>query len=185
MISDIAKDAEQRMAKSVKALGNEFTKIRTGRAHSSLLDHVMVDYYGAEVPINQAANVTTEDARTLSITPWDKTMVQPIEKAILNSDLGLNPSTAGTVIRVVLPPLTEERRRELVRVVRAEAENARVAIRGVRRDANQDLKDGEKEKLISEDEARHGEQQIQKLTDRYVAKVDDLLADKEKEMLEV
>lgn len=185
MIADIAKDAEKRMGKSVDVLKQEFTKIRTGRAHSSLLDHVMVEYYGTEVPINQAANVTTEDARTLSITPWDKTMVQAIEKAIMNADLGLNPSTAGTVVRVVLPPLTEERRRELVRVVRAEAESARVAIRGVRRDANQEIKDAVKEKLVSEDDARHAEQQIQKITDRHVDRIDDLLAAKEQEMMEV
>jgi ribosome recycling factor len=185
MIDDIAKDADQRMEKSVNALNQEFIKIRTGRAHSSLLDHVHVEYYGAEVPIGHAANITTEDARTLSVRPWDKNMVKPIEKAILNSDLGLNPSTAGTVIRIILPPLTEERRRDLVRVVRAEAENARVAVRSIRRDANQSLKDAAKEKIISDDDARHGEQNIQKITDRHVARIDETLADKEQEMLEM
>lgn len=185
MIEDVKKDAKQRMGKSFDALRQEFTKIRTGRAHSSLLDHVTVEYYGAEVPLNQAANVTTEDARTLSITPWDKNMVQPIEKAIMSSGLGLNPSTAGMVIRVVLPPLTEERRRELVKVVRNEAEGARVAVRNIRRDANQELKNLVKDKGISEDEERRGEQDIQKLTDQYIQQIDDALTAKEQEMMAV
>lgn len=185
MIADITRDASKRMAKSVEALGHEFMKIRTGRAHSSLLDHVMVEYYGAEVPINQTANVITEDARTLSVKPWEKGMVQPVEKAIMNSDLGLNPSTAGDVIRVVLPALTEERRKDLVRIVRSEAENTRVAIRSVRRDANQELKEAVKEKLVSEDDARRGEQEIQKITDQHVEKVDRHLASKEQEMMEI
>src|SRR5699024_4885364 len=185
MIADIVRDASQRMAKRVGALGNEFMKIRTGRADSSLLDHVMVENYGTEVPISQAANIVTEDARTISVKPWEKSMVQPVEKAIMNSDLGLNPSTAGEVIRVILPPLTEERRKDLVRVVRAEAENARVAIRSIRRDANQELKEAVKEKLVSEDEARRGEQEVQKVTDKHVEKIDSLLASKEQEMMEI
>lgn len=185
MIEDVKKDAKQRMGKSLDALRQEFTKIRTGRAHSSLLDHVTVEYYGAEVPLNQAANVATEDARTLSITPWDKNMVQPIEKAIMSSGLGLNPSTAGMVIRVVLPPLTEERRRELVKVVRNEAEGARVAVRNIRRDANQELKNLVKDKSISEDDERRGEQDIQKLTDHYIQEIDNALAAKEQEMMAV
>jgi ribosome recycling factor len=185
MIEDAKKDAQKRMTKCVDVLRQELMKIRTGRAHPSLLDHVKVDYYGSEVPISQCANVATEDARTLSITPWDRGMVQAIEKAIMTSDLGLNHSTAGTVIRIILPALTEERRRELVKVVRSEAENARVAIRNVRRDSNQDLKEMLKEKMISEDELKRGEQDIQKLTDQYIAEVDRLLEDKEKEMMAV
>ncbi|MBV62881.1 ribosome recycling factor [Abyssibacter profundi] len=185
MIQDILKDAAQRMSKSIDVLQQEFTKIRTGRAHPSLLDHVTVDYYGSEVPLSQAANITSEDARTLTIQPWEKTMVAPIEKALMKSDLGLNPNTAGTVIRIVLPPLTEERRRDLVKVVRAEAESARVAIRNVRRDANSDLKELQKEGEISEDDLRRSEQDIQKITDEHVAKVDAKLAAKEEEMMAV
>lgn len=183
MIEDVKKDAAKRMKKSVESLVQELSKIRTGRAHASLLDHITVAYYGADVPLNQAASVVTEDARTLSITPWDKGMVQSIEKAIMSSGLGLNPSTAGLVIRVVMPALTEERRRDLVKVVRNEAEAARVAIRNIRRDANQDLKDMVKEKMISEDDERRGEQDIQKLTDAHVVEVESLLESKEKEML--
>ena len=171
MIQDILKDAAQRMDKSIDVLQQEFTKIRTGRAHPSLLDHINVDYYGSDVPLSQAATVNSEDARTLVIQPWEKTMVSVIEKALLKSNLGLNPNTAGTVIRIVLPPLTEERRRDLVRVVRAEAENARVAIRNVRRDANSDLKELQKEGEISEDDLRRAEQDIQKVTDEHVARV--------------
>jgi len=185
MIDDARKDAQKRMAKCVDVLRQALLKIRTGRAHPSLLDHVKVDYYGSEVPIGQCANVVTEDARTLSITPWDRAMVQAIEKAIMTSDLGLNPSTAGTVIRIILPALTEERRKELVKVVRSEGENARVAIRNVRRDSNQDLKEMLKEKMISEDELKRGEQEIQKLTDHHIAEVDKLLEDKEKDMMAV
>ena len=185
MIEDVKKDATKRMTKGLEVLRQELQKIRTGRAHPSLLDHVRVDYYGTETPISQCANVISEDARTLSITPWDKSMIQPIEKAIHMSDLGLNPSTAGTVIRIVLPPLTEERRRDLIKVVRHEAENARVAIRNVRRDVNQDLKEMLKEKMISEDDLRRGEQEIQKLTDQFVADVEKLLEGKEQEMLTV
>jgi ribosome recycling factor len=185
MIEDIKKDARTRMAKSIESLKHELAKIRTGRAHTSLLDHITVEYYGAEVPIGQAANITVEDARTLVVTPWDKTMVKPIEKAIMNSDLGLNPSTAGTVMRVPMPALTEERRRDLVKVVRHEAENARVAVRNIRRDANHDLKELLKEKEISEDDERRGQEEIQKLTDKFVKEIDELLEAKEAELMEV
>lgn len=185
MIDDIREDADKRMQKSIAALKGEFAKIRTGRAHPSLLDHVTVDYYGSEVPLNQVANLSVEDARTLSVTPWEKTMVPVVEKAIMTSDLGLNPSTAGTVIRIVLPPLTEERRRDLVKVVRAEAENGRVSVRSARRDANNDLKDMVKEKMISEDDQHRGEAEIQKLTDSYIDQIDNMLAAKEEEMMSV
>ncbi len=183
MLNDLINDCTQRMNKCVTVCRQSFAKLRTGRAHVSLLDHIRVDYYGTEVPLSQCANVTVEDARTLSIQPWDKNMVAVIEKAILTSDLGLNPNTAGAVIRIVLPALTEERRKELVKVARAEAENARVAIRSVRRDAKADIKEMLKEKMISEDDERRAEEQLQKLTDKYVAEVDALLAGKEKEML--
>lgn len=185
MIEDIKKDAETRMGKSVEALRHEFSKVRTGRAHTSLLDHVRVPYYGSEVPLNQVANVSVADARMLTVTPWEKNMVPAVEKAIASSDLGLNPSTSGGVIRVVLPPLTEERRRDMVRVVRSEAEAARVAIRNIRRDANADIKELLKEKEITEDEERRAQDEIQKLTDRYIALVDKLLADKEADLMEV
>jgi ribosome recycling factor len=185
MIEDIKKDARERMAKSVESARHELSKIRTGRAHPSLLDHVMVEYYGSPVPIGQVANVSAEDARTLAITPWERNMVQAIEKAIMTSDLGLNPNTAGTVIRVPLPALTEERRRDLIRVVRQEMEGARVAIRNIRRDANGDLKELLKEKEISEDEEHRGQDAIQKLTDQYIAEVDKLLEAKEAELLEI
>jgi ribosome recycling factor len=185
MIDEIIQDAEVRMGKSIDALHTEFKKIRTGRAHPSLLDQIHVDYYGADTPINQVANVTVEDSRTLAVTPWEKDMVSKVEKAIMNSDLGLNPATAGTVIRIPMPPLTEERRKDLVKVVRHEAEQARVAIRNIRRDANGDFKDLLKEKEISEDEERNAEESIQKLTDTYVGKIDKVLADKEAELMEV
>lgn len=185
MIEDIKKDARERMAKSVEAARHELSKIRTGRAHPSLLDHVTVEYYGSPVPIGQVANVSAEDARTLAITPWERNMVQAIEKAIMTSDLGLNPNTAGTVIRVPLPALTEERRKDLIRVVRHEMEGARVAIRNIRRDANGDLKDLLKEKEISEDDEHRAQDAIQKLTDQYVAEVDKLLEAKEAELLEI
>lgn len=185
MIDDIIQDAESRMGKSVESLGHELTKIRTGRAHPSLLDHIMVDYYGSEVPVNQVANVAVEDARTLTVTPWEKQMVPVIEKAIISSDLGLNPATAGTVMRIPLPPLTEERRHDLIRVVRQEAEGARVAVRNIRRDANSDVKTLLKEKEISEDDERRAEDKIQKLTDRFVADVDKILSEKEAELLEI
>ncbi|ROR32217.1 ribosome recycling factor [Inmirania thermothiophila] len=185
MIEDIRKDAQSRMKKSVEALRQELAKLRTGRAHTSLLDHIRVTYYGTEVPINQVANVAVEDARTLTVTPWERNMVPVVEKAIRESDLGLNPATAGNVIRVPLPPLTEERRKELVRVVRQEAEQARVAIRNIRRDANHHLKELVKEKEISQDEERRAEEEIQKLTDRFIAQVDEILEAKEKELLSV
>ena len=184
MIEEIIKDAEVRMGKSIDSLHTEFSKIRTGRAHPSLLDQIQVDYYGSATPINQVANVTIEDSRTLVVTPWEKDMVAKVEKAIMGSDLGLNPATAGTVIRIPMPPLTEERRRDLVKVVRHEAEQGRVAIRNIRRDANSDFKDLLKEKEISEDEERKAGETIQKLTDNYVAKIDKVLADKEAEMME-
>lgn len=185
MIEDIYKDARTRMARSVELLEQEFRRIRTGRASTGLLDHLRVEYYGTEVPISQVANVAVEDPRTLSITPWERNMVAVIEKAIINSDLGLTPNTAGQVIRINLPPLTEERRRELVKVVKAEAEKARVAVRNVRRDANQHLKELAKEGEISDDEERRAEAQIQKLTDEFIARIDALTADKEQEMLSV
>jgi len=185
MIDDIKKDTAERMGKSVDALGHELAKVRTGRAHPSLLDHITVSYYGSETPLNQVANVNVEDARTLAITPWEKGMVQAVEKAIMNSDLGLNPNTAGTVIRVPLPPLTEERRKDLIRVVRHETEQARVAVRNIRRDANHDLKDLVKEKLVSEDDERRAEEEIQKLTDRHIKKVDELLDKKEEDLMSI
>lgn len=185
MIEDIKKDAAQRMRKSIEALQQELSRVRTGRANASLLDQVMVDYYGSQVPINRVANVTAEDSRTLTVTPWERNMVAAVEKAILNSDLGLNPATAGIVIRVPLPALTEERRRDLVKVVRHEAENARVAVRNIRRDANNDLKELAKEKEISSDEERRGQDDIQKLTDKYVDEVDRVLERKEQELMEV
>lgn len=185
MIDEITEDAGSRMAKSVESLKTDLTKIRTGRAHPSLLDQVMVDYYGTPTPIKQVANVVAEDARTLAVTPWEKPMVQAIEKAIMVADLGLNPASAGTVIRVPMPALTEERRRDLVKVVKAEGESAKVAVRNIRRDANGDFKDLLKEKEISEDESRKAEDGIQKLTDKYVAEIDKVLEAKEKEMMEI
>jgi ribosome recycling factor len=185
MIEDLKKDAELRMGKSIDSLRHELTKLRTGRAHTSLLDHIMVSYYGNDTPLNQVANVGVADARTLVISPWEKGMVQAIEKAIMAANLGLTPNTAGTVIRIPLPPLTEERRRDMTKVVRHEAEGARVAVRNIRRDANNDLKDMLKEKLISEDEERRAQDDIQKLTDKYIAEVDKVLAGKEAELMEV
>lgn len=185
MINDILKDADSRMRKSVEVLKQEFSKVRTGRAHTSLLDHIMVSYYGNETPLKQVANIAVEDARTLTVTPWEKNLVQSIEKAIMTSDLGLNPATAGTVIRIPLPALTEERRKDLVRVVRHEAEQGRVAIRNVRRDANNELKEAQKEKLISEDDERLGIERIQGITDRYIKEVDKELQEKEKDLLSV
>lgn len=185
MIDDVVKDARSRMSKSIDALKGELAKIRTGRAHVSVLDHIHVEYYGSDVPLSQVAKLTTEDARTLTVTPWEKDMVGKIEKAIMTSDLGLNPATAGTVIRVPMPPLTEERRRELAKVVRHEGENTKIAVRNIRRDANNDLKAFLKEKEISEDEERRGQDTIQKLTDERVAEVDQIVADKEKELMEV
>ena len=185
MLEEIKKDAADRMAKSVESLRMELTKIRTGRAHTSLLDHITVEYYGTEVPLNQVANVGVEDSRTLTITPWEKNMVPVIEKAVMTSDLGLNPATAGTVIRVPLPPLTEERRKDMIRVVRNEAEGGRIAIRNIRRDAISDIKDLQKEKMIGEDEEHRAEDEIQAITDKYVAEIDEVLAEKESELMEI
>jgi len=185
MIDDIIKDARTRMAKSVETLRHDLTKLRTGRAHTSLLDHITVDYYGSEVPLRQVANVSVEDARTLTVTPWEKPMVAVIEKAIMKSDLGLNPNTAGTVMRIPLPPLTEERRRDMIRIVRQEAEGAKVAVRNIRRDANNDFKELLKEKEISEDDERRAQEQIQKLTDQFVADIDKITQAKEAELMEI
>ncbi len=185
MINDILKDAGDRMKKSVEALKHELAKIRTGRAHASLLDHITVEYYGSPMPIKQVANISVEDARTITVVPWEKNMVKAVEKAIMASDLGLNPNTAGTVIRVPMPPLTEERRRDLVKVVRHEVESARVAVRNIRRDAIADLKELQKEKEISEDDERRGAENVQKLTDQTIAEMDAILAEKEKELMEV
>jgi ribosome recycling factor len=185
MTNDIQKDAERRMQKSIETLKTELAKIRTGRPHPSLLDHVTVDYYGSQVPLSQVANINVEDARTLSVTPWEKPMVGVVEKAILKSDLGLNPVTSGSVIRVPMPPLTEERRRDLTRVVKNEGEQAKVAVRNIRRDANSDFKSLLKEKQISEDEARGAEDAIQKLTDKYVAAIDVVLQEKEQDLLSI
>ncbi len=185
MIEDIKSEAAERMDKSLEALGHNFNKIRTGRAHPSLLDGLKVDYYGADTPLNQVANVNVEDARTLSLTAWDKTMIPAIEKAILKSDLGLNPATAGEVIRIPMPMLTEETRKGYIRQARNEAESARVSVRNARRDAMAMLKEMEKEKEISEDDERRGQDIIQKLTDDYVARIEKLLAEKEADLMEI
>ena len=184
MINDVKKEAEQRMQRGIESFKEDLRKLRTGRAHAGLLETVMVEYYGTNVPVKQTANVSVEDARTIVVTPWVKNMVSAVEKAIINSGLGLNPVTAGQVIRVPLPPMTEERRRDLVKVVRAHAETGRVALRNVRREALGDIKDLLKEKMIAEDDERRGQEEIQKLTDRYVATVDALLKDKEAEIME-
>ena len=185
MIDDIKKAAAERMDKTVRALHDSLSKIRTGRAHPSLLDHLTVSYYGAGTPLKQVANIGVEDARTLTIQPYEQGMVKAVEKAILESDLGLNPNTAGTVIRVPMPPLTEERRRDLTRIVRHEGEQAKVAIRNIRRDANSDLKELVKEKLITEDDERRGQEVIQKLTDQHVKEIDEMLEAKEKDLMAV
>lgn len=185
MLDDLKKDAAERMAKCVTALKSEFKRLRTGRASTALLESLRVDYYGSEMPLSQVANVAVEDSRTLTITPWDKTMVQAIEKAIFKSDLGLTPNTAGSVIRLSIPPLTEERRKEIAKSARGEAENARVAVRNVRRDIMNELRDMLKEKLVSQDDDRRAQDEIQKLTDKYVHEIDLVLADKEKELLSV
>lgn len=173
------------MGKSVDSLKSELTKLRTGRAHTSLLDHIMVEYYGSQVPLNQVANISVSDARTLTVQPWEKPMVQKVEKAILESDLGLNPATSGENIRVPLPALTEERRKDMIKLVRQEGENARVAIRNIRRDAISDFKSLLKEKEITEDEEHKAEEDIQKLTDKYIARVDEALDVKEKDLMEI
>jgi ribosome recycling factor len=185
MINEIKQDAEKRMKKTIDALHTDMTKIRTGRANVGLLDHVQVDYYGTMTPLNQVANVTASDSRTILVTPWEKSMVAAIEKAILTSDLGLNPATAGNAIRVPMPPLTEERRKELIKVVRNEGEQGKVSIRNIRRDANSQLKDLVKDKMISEDDERRAGEVIQKLTDKYILEVDAILAEKEKDLMEI
>ena len=185
MIEDIKKDAEVRMGKSIQSLKTDLAKIRTGRAHTSLLDTIMVSYYGVDTPLSQVANISVADSRTLAVSPWEKDMVAPIEKAIMASDLGLNPSSQGTLIRIPLPPLTEERRKELIKVVRAEGESGKVAIRNIRRDALGDIKTLLKEKEISEDDERKAQDQIQKITDKYIADVDAVLKEKEKELMEI
>jgi len=184
MINEIKKDADRRMAKSVVALTEAFRKLRTGRAQTGLLEHLMVSYYGSDVPLTQVSNIAVEDARTLTVAPWEQQMVAVIEKAILNSDLGLTPATAGSVIRVPLPALTEERRRDLARLVKQEAENARVAVRNIRRDSLHDLKELLKEKEIGEDDERRAHQEIQELTDKHVAEVDKISDEKQKEIIE-
>ena len=185
MINDIKKSAQERMQKSVAALGSQLSKIRTGRAHPALLDGITVSYYGADTPLNQVANVTVEDSRTLAISVFDKSLAQAVEKAIMTSDLGLNPAAAGTVIRVPLPPLTEERRKDLIKVVRGEVESGRVAVRNIRRDANSEIKALLKDKDISEDEAHQSEDEIQKLTDKYIAEVEKMLKSKEEDLMAV
>ncbi len=185
MTDNLKKEAAARMAKSIESLKQELSKLRTGRAHASLLDHVMVSYYGNETPLNQVASVGVADARTLLVTPWERNMIGPIEKAILKSDLGLNPASAGAAIRVPLPPLTEERRRDMVKVVRHEGEGAKVAIRNIRRDANNQLKTLLKDKKITEDAERQTQDEVQKLTDRHIQDVDKLLAAKEAELMEI
>lgn len=185
MITSIKDDSEKRMNKTIDTLRVDLTKIRTGRANASLLDHVQVDYYGNLTPIGQVANITVSDSRTLTVTPWEKNMVAAVEKAILTSDLGLNPSTAGSAIRVPMPALTEERRKELIKVVRHEGEQSKVSIRNIRRDANNQLKDLVKDKSISEDEERKAADLIQKMTDKFIIEVDQLLADKEKDLMQV
>lgn len=185
MIEEIQQDAKERMGKSIEALKNNLNKVRTGRAHASLLDNISVEYYGMDTPLNQVGNISTPDARTLAITVFDKGMISAVEKAILKSDLGLNPSSQGTLIRIPLPPLTEDRRRDLVKVVKGEGENGKIAIRNIRRDANSDFKSLLKDKEISEDEARQAEDEIQKITDSFVKQVDALLADKEAELMEI
>jgi len=185
MIPELKKTTEHKMLKSIEALKADLAKVRTGRAHTGILDHVMVEYYGNPVPVNQVANVTLIDARTIGVQPWEKPMVAKVEKAIRDSDLGLNPATQGEMIRVPMPALTEERRKELTKVVKHEGENAKVAVRNLRRDANAHLKDGVKAKDISEDDERRAQDDIQKLTDRYVAEIDKMLAQKESELMAV
>ncbi|MGL5741712.1 MAG: ribosome recycling factor [Legionella sp.] len=185
MINEIKQDSEKRMKRTIEALHVDMTKIRTGRANVGLLDHVQVDYYGTITPLNQVANISASDARTILVTPWEKSMVAAVEKAILTSDLGLNPSTAGNAIRVPMPPLTEERRKELIKVVRNDGEQGKVSIRNIRRDANSQLKELVTDKAISEDDERRATEVIQKLTDKYIQEVDALLAEKEKDLMEI
>ncbi len=185
MIADVKKAAEQKMQKSVEALKADLGKVRTGRAHTGILDHIQVDYYGTPTPINQLANLSLLDARTIGVAPWEKKMANAIEKAIRDSDLGLNPATVGDLVRVPMPALTEERRRDLIKVVRHEAENARVAVRNIRRDANAHLKELLKDKKVAEDDERRGQEDIQKLTDRFIAEIDKLLHAKEADLMAV
>ncbi len=185
MIAELKKTTEQKMQKSLEALRQDLAKVRTGRAHTGLLDHVQVEYYGSMMPINQVANVTLIDARTIGVQPWEKPMIPKVEKAIRESDLGLNPSTQGDIIRVPMPMLTEERRKELIKVVRHEGENAKIAVRNLRRDAIAHLKDALKKHELSEDEERRAQDDIQKLTDKYVAEVDKMLAEKEKDLMAI
>jgi ribosome recycling factor len=185
MINEIKSDSEHRMKKTIESLQADMTKVRTGRANAGFLDHVQVDYYGTMTPLTQIASITASDSRTLLVTPWEKAMVSAVEKAILTADLGLNPATAGSAIRVPMPPLTEERRKDLIKVVRNEGEHSKVAIRNVRRDANNQLKDLVKDKTISEDDERRAGEVIQKLTDKYIAEVDAVLAKKEKDLMEI
>jgi ribosome recycling factor len=185
MLEDIKKDARERMAKCVQTFQGDLKKLRTGRAHPSLIEHLKVDYYGSDVPLQQVASIAVEEGRTLVVSPWEKTVVQAIEKAIFKSDLGLTPMTAGTVIRIPMPPLTEERRREITKVLRHDAEGARVAVRNVRRDVMTDVKELLKEKMISQDDERRAEGEIQKLTDKHIADIEQLLAAKEKEVMQV
>jgi ribosome recycling factor len=185
MLKEIKKDAQTRMNKSIESLRHDLTKIRTGRASTALVDHLKVNYYGSDMPLSQVATIAVSDARTLTITPWEKPMVAAVEKAIIASDLGLNPNTAGTTIRINMPALTEERRRELTKVVHQEGENAKIAIRNIRRDANQQAKDLLKEKEISEDEERRSEDEIQKITDQSIKAVDEVVKAKEEELMSV
>lgn len=185
MLNEIKHNAELQMKKCIDALHDELAKLRTGRAHPSLLEHISVNYYGNDVPLKQVASITISDARTLMVTPWEKTVVQAIEKAIMTSDLGLNPATSGMAIRVPLPPLTEQRRKDLIKIVKGEGENARVSIRNIRRDGNNQLKDLLKDKKISEDEERRAQDAIQKITDKFIADVDHTVAAKEKDLMEV
>jgi ribosome recycling factor len=185
MIADVKKTAEQKMHKSLDALKTDLGKVRTGRAHTGILDHITVDYYGTQMPLNQVANLTLIDARTIGISPWEKKMGAVIEKAIRESDLGLNPAAQGDLIRVPMPALTEERRRELIKVVKGEGENAKVAVRNLRRDANHHLKDLLKQKAVSEDDERRAQDEIQKLTDKFIAEIDKLLAAKETDLMAV
>ena len=185
MIPELKKNAEQKMQKSVEALKTDLAKVRTGRAHVGLLDHVQVEYYGSMVPVNQVANITLIDARTIGVQPWEKNMFNKVEKAIRDCDLGLNPANQGDIIRVPMPALTEDRRRELTKVVKHEGENAKVAVRNLRRDANNHLKDAVKDKTISEDDERRTQEEVQKLTDKYIAEIDKLLAQKEQELMQI
>jgi len=185
MIADVKKTAEQKMQKTLETLKNDLGKIRTGRAHTGILDHVMVDYYGTPTPIPQVANVTLVDARTIGVTPWEKKLAPAIEKAIRDSDLGLNPASQGELVRVPMPALTEERRRDLIKVVRTEGENARVAVRNIRRDANHHLKDLLKQKKVAEDDERRAQEDVQKLTDHHIAEIDKMLQTKETDLMAV